>query len=297
MASFSFYAQDTSSSSQKITMPLSVDPGYFGWGNQEATNKYWMHNIVEIDDECEASTREYKNPKYSLVNEGKFSNIKEFDLAFDFKSYVGLFSSPALVGHAITRNVKSINNAENFYYIINDFVNVESLENSNFNEVKYNLHGNGNIEVNDNSTSPVLKSYRKVGNIHRWTHPCSSDINSWGLTAHISILNNNTSGKQSWENTIISSANGIVNGSISRLEIHQPTKKTIFQSFLYPQKCNWPLPTVTKEETADHVLTKIYFINAIDTSNKAKFGKVNLPNPSTSINDTASHLHFARWHC
>jgi hypothetical protein len=253
-----------------------------------------MHNTIEIDDECERSTREYKYPKFDLVNDGKFSQIQEFNLAFDFKSYKCALCAPALVGHAITRNVKAINNAENFYYIINDFVNVESLENSNFNLVKYNLNGNGNKEVNDSFTSPMLKSYRKEGNIHKWTYPCYK--NNWGLIAHISILNNNTSGKQSWENTENNNAEGLVNGHITRLQIHQPTKKTIFQSFLYPQKCDWPLPTITKEETEEHVFTKIYFVNAIDTSNKVKFGKVNLPNPSTSINDTASHLHFARWY-
>jgi hypothetical protein len=292
MGSFMIYACNKDES----IIPLAIDPPYTDWEPEHGnnTNKYWMHNTIEIDDSKEAISRKYENPQYKLINDGKFSNIQEFKLTFQYRSTL---TDPPIIAtgwEMLSRNVKAINNSENFYYIINDFINVEFLENNNFSEVKYNLNGNGNKDVDDNYTSPILKSYRKEGNIHRWTYPCFN--NNWSLTAHISILNNNTAGKQSWESNENNDASNLVNEHITRLQIHQPTKKTIFQSFLYPQKCNWPLPTVTKEETADHVLTKIEFINGIDTSIEAKFvGKNMPPNPNKTINDTVSHIHFTRW--
>jgi hypothetical protein len=41
---------------------LGVDPPSLGWSEHESTNKYYMHNVIEIDNGIERKDREYKNP-------------------------------------------------------------------------------------------------------------------------------------------------------------------------------------------------------------------------------------------
>ncbi len=296
MGSFSFMAKDKNSTED---IPLAIDPPYTGWNPYEGanTNKYWMHNTIEIDPlNIYAFQQVYKNPKYELLDDGEISNNKAFDLTFDFRD-----DDKKLYGSVITRNVQSINSSENFYYFITDYIDAHEVFNDNeaYKYVSLNLNGNGNSDIIINGKKSYNKEYILNGDsLHCWTYPCSSPL-GWGLTAHISALNNNFSNKKYIESplTYNNALNGTQSKNISggyhtRLRLRQPVNKTIFQSFLYPQKCDWPLPKVTKDETADHVTTKIRFINGVDTSIQAKFGKSNFPK---YINDTASHFHFARW--
>lgn len=297
MGSFLIYAGNNDG---QAAVPLAVDPPYKGWGNVEQTNRYWMHNTIEIDDGNEAAGRVYKNPVYTLIDDGSKSKIQRFNLTFDFKN-----EDHSLFGSAISREIMAVNNGDNFYYILNDKVDVDGIEDEDgdFQYIKLNLNGNGNKDTTTAFSS--LKTFHKAlsgDSLYRWTYPCS--LSNWSLTAHVSALNNNVSGKNYWEDHYTSNtgdnsssnAEGIANGTLTRLRIHQPVTKTIFQSFLYPQKCDVALPNVTKEETADHVVTKIYFVNSIDTAKyRASFKRNTPPNPATSINDTASHFHFTRW--
>ena len=125
-------------------------------------------------------------------------------------------------------------------------------------------------------------------------------------------MNRHTNGKSTWDwqhssssygsggslngggGTIICYKNSDSIGQHTRLQIHQPVRKTIFQSFLFPHKCNTALPTLSEEETADHVTTTIKFVNSKDTSITRSLHK-NVSNPSTTAQDTVSHFHYARW--
>ncbi|MES2382536.1 MAG: T9SS type A sorting domain-containing protein [Bacteroidota bacterium] len=296
LGSFMIYAGEESG----LLTPLAIDPPYFNWAHEaRETKSYWMHNTIEIDEGLPAENRLYVNPVYELKDDGKTSHIQQFNLTYSFANL-----SLDVLPDAIRRNVIAVNNSENFYYMMNDFVDASSTTADDFQYIKLNLNGNGNKDYRDSGSSnpSVPFSFRKTNNLYRWTYACGSA--NWGLTAHVSALNNNVSGKNYWEDYYTVNSNlsdGTRGQSISgdyhtRLRIHQPVKKTIFQSFLFPQRCADSLPTVTKEETADHVTTSIRFINSTDTSITAKFtGKNTPPNPSKSINDTASHFHFTRW--
>lgn len=301
MGSFLFYASDkypNVDNSIFKNVPLAIDPPYFSHTLIGSTNKYWMHNTIEINDANNVSSRVYKNPKINIIDDGGISKINKFDLTFDFKN-----EDHHLYGDVITRSFNVINGFENFYYIVNDFVDAKDVE--DFSYLSYTLNGNGNQYSNDSFGKASFRKEKSGDSLFRWTYPCMANYNSWGLTAQISVLNNDTNDLVKKVRTTLhtysndggnsTKANGVAGGTLTRLKIHQSLRKTIFQSFLYPQKCNWPLPKVTKEETTDHVLTRIYFVNALDTSQKVKFGKANIVDPNKTINDTASHFHFARW--
>ncbi len=309
MGSFMIYAGDKDLAS----IPLAVDAPYFSSKESDYTNKYWMHNTIEIDDSEPSKDREYINPNYTLLENNPTINdkngIQSFDLTYDYHS---TSRTANYASNAIKRNVNAIKSDDNLYYLINDYVDVSDIA-LTVNYIQLNLNGNGNKDINDSFPSYIgLKTYRKEksgDSLYRWTYPC--DMHKWSLTAHISALNNNVSGKGYWEdyptenpisfplalNFSNSTRGKDVSGNYhTRLRIHQPVKKTIFQSFLYPQKCDAPLPTVTKEETADHVVTKILFVNSVDTLEHRAMLAKNAPlNPSTTAQDTVSHFHYARW--
>ncbi|MES2653951.1 MAG: T9SS type A sorting domain-containing protein [Bacteroidota bacterium] len=299
MGSFLIYANDTGTGASAV--PLAIDPPYYGWGKENGTNRYWMHNTIEIDDGNPADTRTYKNPQPSLIDDGRLSNIQQFNLSFDFKN-----DAQELFSGIINRNVNAINVDENFYYFINDFVDATDVhlsENSSLLYIKLNLNGNGNKDVLDVNSLPTFRKVTSGSDLYRWTYRCGINNLGWGLTAHVAAYRNSYTGWTFWEDPYTKDSYyhdgtkgaGIANETHTRIEIHQPVVKTIFQSFLYPQKCDWSLPIVTKKDSANYLATTIVFINAKDTSISVKFGKNLPPNPSKSINDTASHFHYTRW--
>ena len=247
-----------------------------------------MHNTIEIDDGNPAKDRIYNNPKYSLIDDGKQSKQQQFDLTFDFKSSLS-YPLNYSINCPIKRNVNAINKDDNFYYFINDYVNVSNIANPlSFQYINLNLNGNGD--------KYYFNTYKKEGNLHKWTLPCN-DWN-WSLLAHVSTLHNGISGQGAWEWTENIAASGITDyNAITKLTVHQPVKKTIFQSFLLPWRCTDSLliPVVTKIDTGNFVATIIRFKNRIDTFQANFAGKNSIPNPATSINDSVSHLHFTRW--
>jgi PKD repeat protein len=284
--------------SPKSMVYLGVDPPYFSWSDAKATNKYWMHNTIEIDDGNPAEDRTYKNPKYTLIDEGKNTKIQKFNLEYDFVN-----EDHSMFSSAIKRNVIANNSTQNFYYFMSDYVDVDGIgeEDGVFQYIKLNLNGNGNKFINEAGGHTDSMTYRKVNGIHRWTYPCSTIYNNWSLSAHISVLGNAVSGTSYWEDYYTNDsyeadgtkANGIANGTTTRLRIHQPnTYKTIFQSFLYPQKCNEQLPIVTKTEEEHLVSTTIIFVNPVDTiSYESKFGKMG----NNTVPDSSSNFHFSKF--
>ncbi|NDC31067.1 MAG: hypothetical protein EBZ58_09075, partial [Bacteroidetes bacterium] len=304
MGSFMIYAGDTNS----LSDALAIDAPYFTSKESNYTNKYWMHNTIEVDDSEPSKNRKYSNPKYTLLenhpNINSNNGIQSFDLAYDYES---TSRTANYAEKAIKRNVNAIKSDDNLYYFINDFVDVSNIA-LTVNHIQLNLNGNGNIEINDKKGLPTFFIDANGDVLYRWTYPC--DKNKWSLTAHISALNNTTAGKGYWDENYTNYAppfliwdnadnstrgNGVSDDYHTRLRIHQPVKKTIFQSFLYPQKCNWELPHVTKEETANHVTTTIKFVNSKDTSITRSLHKNLSLNHATTAKDTVSHFHFAQW--
>jgi hypothetical protein len=115
MGSFMIYAGDKS---QNSSVPLAVDPPYFGWKSNgqseaEATNKYWMHNTIQIKDGTNDEKAVYKSPKINRASKNKFS------LTFDYRS-----EDYTLYGSAITREVEVINPQNELYYFMTDYVDV-----------------------------------------------------------------------------------------------------------------------------------------------------------------------------
>lgn len=86
----------------------------------------------------------------------------------------------------------------------------------------------------------------------------------------------------------------VIDGNfVTRLSLHQPVRKTIFQSFYYPQLCNAQLPTVTiNDSSTSHVSTRIDFIIGKDTSLEGRLGKNNI---GSLVYDTISHFHLSKW--
>jgi len=101
--------------------PLAVDPSYMGWGEDngaEETNKYFMHNTVEIDDGKHSTDREYTlGSAYEIKNPFKNNGVGEFEVKLDFKS-----KDENLVEDAIIRNYASILSPINTYFIITDYI-------------------------------------------------------------------------------------------------------------------------------------------------------------------------------
>ncbi|MFZ4772305.1 MAG: hypothetical protein ACOYLO_19120, partial [Ferruginibacter sp.] len=194
-----------------------------------------------------------------------------------------------LVGNAISRNVISMNIDEDIYYILNDFVDGSNVE--DFTKTTFILNGNGNADDD---------TYSKTGNLHIWNYPCSHSGN-WFLTTHHGSLKGGLSSSGYEEKTLTknqwnfsgSAASDIAGGYLTRLKINQTNDKTIYQSFIYPQKCGDSLPTVIFNDTSfNYVSTEIDFITTKDTSFEARLGKNNTGN---IVNDTACHLHLTRW--
>jgi hypothetical protein len=313
LGSFMIYAWDKS---QKNPNYLAIDPPYLGWNKENKameTNRYWLHNTIEINDGQDALTRDYHGPnitKHPSLKIGSDVSNKSFDLSY---GYLNTEYTANFHYDVIKRNVNEIKAGNNFYYFMNDYIDATPIA-LNVSLVQLNLNGNGDINQFESKNSSKPKTFRKEGNLYLWTHPCGLlDSNSnYRLTYHISALNNNISGKEFNEhfhsspaynsggslhesgNQTICYDNSDGRGQHTRLQIKQPVKKTIFQSFLYPQKCNEPLPTVTKVETSDFVATRIRIINGYDTSITRSFYS-NAPDPNKSINDTSSHFHYARF--
>jgi hypothetical protein len=63
MGSFMIYAGDTNS----LSDALAIDAPYFTSKESNYTNKYWMHNTIEVDDSEPSKNRKYSNPKYTLL--------------------------------------------------------------------------------------------------------------------------------------------------------------------------------------------------------------------------------------
>lgn len=313
LGSFMIYAWDKS---RKNPNYLAIDPPYLGWSKENKameTNRYWLHNTIEINDGQDALTRDYHGPnitKHPSLKIGSDISNKSFDLSY---GYLNTEYTANFHYDVIKRNVNEIKAGNKFYYFMNDYIDATPIA-LNVSMVQLNLNGNGDINQYESKNTSKPKTFRKEGNLYLWTHPCGlSDSNSnYRLTYHISALNNNISGKEFNEhfhsspaynsggslhesgNQTICYDNSDGRGQHTRLQIRQPVKKTIFQSFLYPQKCNEPLPTVTKVETSNFVATRIRFINGYDTTITRSLYNTT-PYPNGSINDTSSHFHYTRW--
>ncbi|MFZ4797404.1 MAG: T9SS type A sorting domain-containing protein [Bacteroidia bacterium] len=287
LGSFMIYAGDKGAT----TTPLAIDPPYFGWTNETATNQFDAHNVIMFGGD---GIGYFENPTYGAIINKEINpsyNIKEFTLKLGYNKWIGNVK----YNDVIKRNVISVSHDHNFYYFMNDFIDASAISPVSY--VHMNINGNGNSDSAYGLKSYKLEKVLGGDSLHQWTYPCKSNTSPWGLTAHVSVLNADSFGKVQSPFTNNNDYNGTkaagVSGNfLTRLLVSQPVKKTIFQSFLLPQRCGDTLPIVTKEETADHVLTNIRFINGVDTSIQAKFGKANIPK---YINDTVSHLHFTRW--
>ncbi|MDZ4668778.1 MAG: hypothetical protein SGJ00_12985, partial [bacterium] len=287
LGSFSIYA----GLKNKKTNYLAIDPPYFGWGDDKAdeTNRYWMHNTIEIDNGLQAKNRRYNFPTYDIKNNGKTGFVKEFDLSFLFWSEGSLFIPPS----TLRRNVLTVNEEGNIYYFINDYIDA-TLVPGDFQELKINVVGNGRHDHFD--------TYRKFGNLHIWDNSCKYDLTNIGkLTVHVGAFKSRISGNGAWESTVTSNNNVygsraayVIDGNfVTRLSLHQPVRKTIFQSFYYPQLCNAQLPTVTiNDSSTSHVSTRIDFIIGKDTSLEGRMGKNSI---GSLVYDTISHFHLSKW--
>ncbi|NDC30560.1 MAG: hypothetical protein EBZ58_06410, partial [Bacteroidetes bacterium] len=316
LGSFMFYVQDKDNITGVGTgtnWPLAIDPPYLGWNKttkSSETNRYWLHNTIEIDDGQDAITRDYHGPKYEALSDMKINSnntIRSFNLYYGYSStkYTANFYYDI-----IKRNVNEINTDNILYYFFNDYIDATPIALS-VSQVQLNINGNGDKNQREDNNSSKPYTFRQEGNLYRWTYPCGLG-NNWDLTFHYSALNRHTNGKSTWDwqhssssygsggslngggGTIICYKNSDSIGQHTRLQIHQPVRKTIFQSFLFPHKCNTALPTLSEEETADHVTTTIKFVNSKDTSITRSLHK-NVSNPSTTAQDTVSHFHYARW--
>jgi hypothetical protein len=279
MGSWSLFVQNSFKSQ---SMQMVVDPPYAGYTLSDGTNKFDMHNVIQIHTLNTPNYDQYKNPKFEKKQKSAFG-ITEFNLVYDWKEN----KNSTLVGNAISRNVISLNLEGNIYYILNDFIDATNVE--DFTKTTFILNGNGN---EDNS------SYRKTGNIHIWDYPCNLPGN-WSLTTHHCSLKGGLSASGFEEKTLTknewnftgSAALGISGGYLTRLKINQTNEKTIYQSFIYPQVCGSILPTIFKRDSGDFVSTTIHFVTGKDTSFEARLGKNNTGN---LVNDTSCHLHLAR---
>lgn len=186
MGSFQLFAKNTLSN--KNLTQLAVDPPSSGWANVERTNKYWMHNTIQIDDGRPQSDRKYENAWASKMTTKILPNgaISSFDLSFDYINDSWFHASHIYNG--IRRNVSSINTDDNTYYFLSDFINVSASAND-IQGVIFHLNGNGNVQSG---------TCFKQGNVYRWISPCDTSIHnedSLGLTYHFAALQNEISGK------------------------------------------------------------------------------------------------------
>ena len=105
MGSFMIYAGDTNS----LSDALAIDAPYFTSKESNYTNKYWMHNTIEVDDSEPSKNRKYSNPKYTLLenhpNINSNNGIQSFDLAYDYES---TSRTANYAEKAIKRNVNAI---------------------------------------------------------------------------------------------------------------------------------------------------------------------------------------------
>jgi hypothetical protein len=112
LGSFMIYAGTKNST----MFPLGIDPPYLGWSDVEYTNKYWMHNVIEIDNGLPAKEAIYWAPEISPV---KFlgPNIKKFELQYDFNGYP----------NTIKRIPHEIRLANEIYYYIEDYIDATNV--------------------------------------------------------------------------------------------------------------------------------------------------------------------------
>jgi hypothetical protein len=103
--------------------PLGIDPPYLGWSDVESTNKYWMHNVIEIDNNLSSDpnlNNVYRSPTISAI-ENKSSVFKEFTLSYLYSNNLIYY------GTSIKRNVIQISNTSNVYYFIADYLDATNL--------------------------------------------------------------------------------------------------------------------------------------------------------------------------
>jgi hypothetical protein len=171
LGSFMIYAGDITNK----VYPLGIDPPYFGWENVENTNKYWMHNVIEINNGKPAEDRVYKNPKpVSIILRGNES--KEFTLSYDFSD-----KQNNLRSDVIKRNTFEINQGNSIYYMIADYVDATNVDGP-AQGINLTFNGNGRNEAG-------TPSFEQVGNLNRWFYPCREDITTgWQISSHHAAL-------------------------------------------------------------------------------------------------------------
>ena len=283
LGSFMIYAGDITNK----VYPLGIDPPYFGWENVENTNKYWMHNVIEINNGKPAEERVYKNPKpVNIILRGNES--KEFSLSYDFSD-----KQNNLRSDVIKRNTFEINQGNSIYYMIADYVDATNVDGPT-QGINLTFNGNGRYEAG-------TPSFEQVGNLNRWFYPCREDITTgWQISSHHAALAGAFSNTIAYSTTNESNtingtrANRITNDNhLTRLKFYQPNKpKTIFQSVYFPQKCGEELPKVYKLDSFENKLvTIVEFKNQVDTLEIFSNGK----NKMGYITDTVSHFHLSKW--
>ncbi|MCK6610617.1 MAG: PKD domain-containing protein [Bacteroidia bacterium] len=271
-------------------IPLAVDPPYMGWNENKGaeTNRYWMHNVIEIDNGKPAEERVYKNPKpVNIILRG--NENKEFTLSYDFSD-----KQNNLRSDVIKRNTFEINQGNTIYYMIADYVDATNVDGP-AEGINLTFNGNGRYELG-------TPSFLQVGNLYKWFYPCISadSLNGWQISSHHAALAGAFTNSAAYSTTFESNttngtrANGITNDNhLTRLKFYQPNKrKTIFQSVYFPQKCGEELPKVFKLDSFENKLvTIVEFKNQVDTLEIFSNGKNNMG----YITDTVSHFHLAKW--
>jgi len=296
LGSFQIYASNL----KGPAIPAVLDCNYFGSEDMEYTNKYLHHNVAMVNSTTFGTSKEYifetSTPIFYELNGAKTS----FNLGIKFEE--NLIGLPVREG-LINRQFEVFNIGDQTYYLVEDRFDIED------DYLGESLGGFDSvmIQVNGNGRDSYLETYKKVGNLSRWTLPCRfSGSDNWGLTAHFAglkggiqgsitseipfTLNSENGTKSSGTISVIS--NVLDDDYITRLQFSQPIRRTIFHSFLYPQKCGDSLPTVIKRDTFENKLvTEIDFIKGVDTSFDARLGKSTF----ALAKDTVSHVHLVKW--